>query len=58
MIKTCLKGIKKTELGDKFPKASVIQSIISFSSNTGKTVDKVLEQKYLYFEKFAQQIKI
>ena len=56
LIKTCVKKIKKQIINDKFPKASVIQSIISLSSNTKRTIDKVLEQKYPYFEKFALQI--
>jgi DNA helicase-2/ATP-dependent DNA helicase PcrA len=56
LIKNCMKKMKKELAEEKFPKASVVQSIISFAVNTKKTIKKVLEEKYPYFLKYADHI--
>ncbi|MDD4957224.1 MAG: UvrD-helicase domain-containing protein [Candidatus Omnitrophica bacterium] len=57
LIKACMKAIGTKAKEEKFPKPSVVQSIISLSLNTGKTIKKVLEQRYSYFERFAGEIE-
>jgi DNA helicase-2/ATP-dependent DNA helicase PcrA len=59
LIKACMKkagagGGKSAE--ERFPKPSVVQSIISMSANTCTPVEKVLEAKYPYFSKFSREI--
>lgn len=41
----------------RFPKANVIQNIISYANNTDREIDKVIVGKYPYFEMLTQQIK-
>ncbi len=41
----------------RFPKANVIQNIISYANNTDREIDKVVVGKYPYFEMLTQQIK-
>jgi len=57
LIKTCMKKQMDKVKKEKFPKASVVQSILSFSVNTGKTIEKVLLEKYPYFTQFTDEIK-
>jgi len=57
LITTCMKSVKKLAPDGKFPKPAVVQSIISFSVNTKRTMRKVLEDKYPYFEKFAGELE-
>ncbi|MBD3426634.1 MAG: AAA family ATPase [Candidatus Omnitrophica bacterium] len=57
LIKACMKKIGTRAKEERFPKPSVIQSIISFSVNTKMSLDDVLEEKYPYFEKFSKEIR-
>lgn len=57
LIKSCMKKEARGVSQERFPKASVVQSIISFAMNTGQTIDDVLDEKYSYFAKFSAQIK-
>ncbi len=41
----------------RFPKANVVQNIISYANNTDLEIDKVVVGKYPYFEMLTQQIK-
>src|SRR6478672_8914797 len=41
----------------RFPKAEVVQSIISYANNTDQPVDEVIVTKYPYFEMLTDQIK-
>lgn len=41
----------------RFPKPEILQSIISFASNTDAPIEDVLVRRYPYFEPLAQQIK-
>jgi len=56
LIKACLKNKGSASGGQRFPKPSVIKSIISFSANTGKSIEKVLYEKYPYFAHFTEEI--
>ncbi|MEP6900800.1 MAG: ATP-dependent helicase [Actinomycetota bacterium] len=40
----------------RFPKAEVIQDIISYANNTDKPLEEVIIKKYPYFEMLTQQI--
>ena len=40
----------------RFPKAEVIQDIISYANNTDKPIDEVIIRRYPYFEMLSQQI--
>ena len=41
----------------RFPKAEVIQNIISYANNTDLPIENVIVGKYPYFEQLTQQIK-
>jgi DNA helicase-2/ATP-dependent DNA helicase PcrA len=41
----------------RFPKAEVVQDIISYANNTDQPIEEVLIRRYPYFEMLAQQIK-
>ncbi len=41
----------------RFPKAEVIQDIISYANNTDRAIENVIVGKYPYFEMLTQQIK-
>ncbi|KJJ85401.1 UvrD/REP helicase [Candidatus Omnitrophus magneticus] len=57
IIKTSIEKYKTRLKDDKFPKPAIIQSIISFSANTDTPIEKNLESKFIYFLKFAEDIK-
>lgn len=57
LIKACMKGQKVYAERERFPKPSVVQSIISFSANTNIAIEEVLSEKYPYFLKFSDEIK-
>lgn len=56
LVRACVKKQNYKIKKEKFPKPSVIQSIISFSANTDKTIEKVLSEKYPYFTQFTGEI--
>ena len=57
LIKACMKKVGQKAKEERFPKPSVIQSIISFSVNTKTAIGKVLEEDFPYFEKFTKDIE-
>lgn len=57
LIKTCMKKITRSIKDEKFPKPSVVQSIISLSVNTKKILEKLLDERFPYFLKFAPELK-
>ena len=56
MIKVCV-GKNKFSNGEKFPKASVVQAVISLSTNTGSSIEDALDLRYSYLLNFAAEIK-
>ncbi len=56
LIKACMKGIEKVK-GERFPKPSVVRSIISLSVNTKKSIQDILDEKYPYFWQFSDEIE-
>ncbi len=57
LIKACMKKQSKRVKEERFPKPSVVQSIISFSANTKNSIEEVLDEKYPYFLKFTGDIE-
>ena len=57
LIKACMKKLKLNKREEKFPKPSVVQSIISLSVNTKSPIEDVLDEKYPYFLEFTEEIK-
>ena len=57
LIKTCIKKMRTLAIDEKFPKPSVVQSIISLSTNINSSIEDTLEVRYPYFMKFAGEIK-
>jgi DNA helicase-2/ATP-dependent DNA helicase PcrA len=57
LLKSCMKDQSPRDKSERFPKPSVVKSIISFAVNTEKRADEVLDEKYPYFYKFADEIK-
>lgn len=56
LVKTCIRKTQGLSKENKFPKAQVVQSIISLCVNTGKTIKRVLDERYPYFMDFAEEI--
>ncbi len=57
LIKSCMKKQNNSDSRERFPKPSVVQSIISFSVNTNKTVEDVISERYPYFMKFSGEME-
>ena len=57
LIKACMKKMSARAKEERFPKPSVIQSIISLSVNTGEPVEDLLDARYPYFVKFTKEIE-
>ena len=56
-INVCIDEAGIDTSSKRFPKAKVLQSIISYANNTDREIDKVVVGKYPYFEMLTQQIK-
>ncbi len=57
LIKNCVKKVMGKMKEERFPKASVIQSIISLSTNIKISIEDLLEERYPYFSKFYGEIR-
>lgn len=57
MINVCIEDAAIDTKAKRFPKAEVIQDIISYANNTDLPVENVIIGKYPYFEMLTQQIK-
>ena len=56
LINICIEDAAIDTKAKRFPKAEVVQNIISFANNTDLPLDKVIGGKYPYFEMLTQQI--
>ncbi len=56
-INVCIDESAIDTKSKRFPKANVIQNIISYSNNTDHPIDKVIAGKYPYFEMLTKQIE-
>ena len=57
MINVCVDDAAIDTSKRRFPKAEVVQSIISYANNTDLPIENVIAGKYPYFELLTQQIK-
>src|SRR5688500_3504463 len=56
-INVCIEEAAIDTKAKRFPKAEVVQSIISYANNTDTSIENVIVKKYPYFEMLAQQIR-
>ncbi|MDQ3714121.1 MAG: ATP-dependent helicase [Acidobacteriota bacterium] len=56
-INVCIEEAAVDTRAKRFPKAEVVQNIISYANNTDQPIEDVIVRKYPYFEMLAQQIK-
>ncbi len=56
LINLCIEDAAIDTTAKRFPKADVVQDIISFANNTELPVENVIVGKYPYFETLTQQI--
>jgi len=56
-INVCIEEAAIDTKAKRFPKAEVIQDIISYANNTDRPIEDVIIRKYPYFELLTQQIK-
>ena len=56
LINICIEDAAIDTKAKRFPKADVVQGIISFANNTDLPIDKVIAGKYPYFEMLTRQI--
>lgn len=57
LINVCIEDAAIDTKAKRFPKADVVQDIISYASNTDRSVDEIVIDKYPYFEPLIRQIK-
>ncbi len=56
LLKLCIKEIKSGAAGQRFPSASVIGSIISYSRNAEISIEKVIEERHYQWMQYAGEI--
>ncbi len=56
-INVCIDEAGIDTSAKRFPKAKVLQDIISYANNTEREISKIIVGKYPYFEMLTQQIK-
>ncbi|HMS39175.1 MAG TPA: ATP-dependent helicase [Pyrinomonadaceae bacterium] len=56
-INVCIDEAGIDTKAKRFPKAEIVQSIISYANNTDQPIEDVIVKKYPYFEMLTQQIK-
>ncbi len=57
MINVCIDDAAIDTKAKRFPKADVVQNIISYANNTDLPIENVIVGKYPYFEMLTTQIK-
>jgi len=57
LIKVSMKNLNIKFSQERFPRPKVIRAVISFSINSGKSIDQTLEDLYPYFLSFHESIK-
>lgn len=56
LVTLCVKECKIDTKGQKFPSANVLHNLLSYQANTSRPLHDVLEQKYLTFLRFEEEI--
>ena len=57
MLNACVDDAAIDTIKKRFPKAEVVQSIISYANNTDIPIDEVVVRNYPYFEPLTHQIR-
>ena len=57
LIKACIKKVRGRDKSPDFPKASVLQSIISLSTNTGLSIPDIVDKRFPYFVRVLEEVK-
>ena len=57
MISVCIDDASIDTTKKRFPKAAVIQDIISYANNTDQAIEDIIVSKYPYFEMLIEQIE-
>ena len=57
LVKASMKKVSAKAKEERFPKPSVVHSIISLAVNTGVTIETALEERFPYFSKFTEDIE-
>ncbi len=58
LLKTCIKSAQSHVSGVKFPKPSVLRSVLSFSVNAQKKVSDTIGQQYAHLSPFARDFEL
>ncbi|MFN6963506.1 MAG: ATP-dependent helicase [Pyrinomonadaceae bacterium] len=57
LLNLCIEDAAIDTKAKRFPKAEVLQDIVSYATNTDMPIDEVIVRKYPYFEPLTAQIK-
>ena len=57
LVKACIKKVRGKDKSADFPKASVLQSIISLSTNTDASIPDIIDKRYPYFLRVLEELK-
>jgi len=57
LLKVCIKNLNLKVEQERFPHPKVLKSIISFSTNSNKTLEETLEKQHPYFLRFYDDIE-
>lgn len=57
LINICIEDAAIDTIAKRFPKAEVLQDIISYANNSDKPIDDIVVEKYPYFEPLTKQIQ-
>ena len=52
LLKTCLKSVPSRSLGERFPKPSIVRSVLSFATNAQKKISETVLEQYAYLTPF------
>lgn len=56
LLKSCIKSANIKFYGERFPQPKVLRSVISFSVNSGKSIESVLRKQHPYFLRFCDEV--
>jgi DNA helicase-2/ATP-dependent DNA helicase PcrA len=57
LLKICIKEVKPSDVGKRFPSAAAIGSVLSYSRNANKPLVEVIERKYPFWLNFLTEIE-
>ncbi len=57
LIKACIRSLEIKITEERFPRPGIVQAIISYATNSQKTIRDTLEERYPYFRQFTARIE-